>query len=302
MLKPLAILSSDWHIRADTPRGRTDNYLEAQFDKIEHIIDLSDKLNIPILIAGDLGDKPKWPDWLIKRFMDILLKNSTYRDIFVIPGQHDLLNHKLKLWGKHGIGVLDEARAIDVICDEIVGLGNGIGIHGFPYGIGINGYVENQHDYSIAMSHQMVIDTPLWLGQEATKGIELLKKFPEYNIILTGDNHKTFTASYKGRHLVNPGSLMRMTIAQMDHKPCVFIWYDDNSIEQHFLPISEDVLTEEHIKPKEEYDARMDAYINQLNTSYEISLSFENNAEIHFKENKTRKPVQDKVRLFMEKK
>ena len=54
-MNPDAILTADWHIRADTPTSRTDDFTAAMWRKVQFINDLANEHNIPILIAGDLG-------------------------------------------------------------------------------------------------------------------------------------------------------------------------------------------------------------------------------------------------------
>jgi len=93
---PTAICCADLHIRHDIPIGRIDNYLEAMFDKLIFILNLSKQYDCPVLVAGDLGNKPSsqgWPPWLLEKVISLFKKyNST---IITIPGQHDLQNHQL---------------------------------------------------------------------------------------------------------------------------------------------------------------------------------------------------------------
>jgi predicted phosphodiesterase len=120
----------------------------------------------------------------------------------------------------------------------------------------------------------------------------ILKKYPEYDLIVTGDNHKTFVEHYEGRVLVNPGSLMRMDADQVDHKPCVFLWFaESNTVQQVFLPIEEGVVSREHLIVKEERDSRIEAFVSKLNDNYEMSLSFEQNLEEFMKVNKVDEEV-----------
>jgi predicted phosphodiesterase len=58
---------------------------------------------------------------------------------------------------------------------------------------------------------------------ESTDAKTLLDRL-NYDLILSGDNHKQFTVTSNGRHLVNPGSLMRSAIDQADHEPAVYIY------------------------------------------------------------------------------
>ena len=120
-------------------------------------------------------------------------------------------------------------------------------------------------------------------------------------MILTGDNHQTFVVEHDGRLLVNPGSIMRMTAAQIDHEPCVFLWdARENRVEKVLLPFDKDVIDRNHIDRQQERDSRVDAYVEHLQKGYEIGLSFEDNLEKFFSANRTRKRVKEKVYEVME--
>ena len=67
-----AILAADLHIRADTPLCRTDDYINAQWNKLNFIFDLCQKNDCPLLVAGDIGNKSQWPNWLLEKVISAL--------------------------------------------------------------------------------------------------------------------------------------------------------------------------------------------------------------------------------------
>lgn len=290
-----AILCADLHIRSDVPTCRTDDYLEAQFKKLGFIFDLCKQNNCPLLVAGDIGNKSQWPNWLLEKTISTIIKYQI--EIICIPGQHDLPEHRLEYWHKSGCGVLDKARTINLLQTPRI-MRNSIVIFPFGYGckiVNANNYKEE--DKLITMTHQMVLENkPLWPGQKAPKGNALLKKFPEYDLILSGDNHNPFVIEYKNRLLVNPGSMMRMTASQINHKPRVYKWFaDTNTVELVYLPIEKGVVTRLHIEDKEIRDKRMEAFVSRMTDDFEVGLSFENNLEEYFRTNRTKSSVKDKV-------
>lgn len=127
-----------------------------------------------------------------------------------------------------------------------------------------------------------------------------LKKYPQYNL-LTGDNHVTFVEKYKGRILINPGSIFRWTASQVDHEPCVFL-YDstDNTYEQIFIPIKTDVISREHIETQERINNRIDAFISGLSMDFETEISFQTNLEKFFEKNRIRKNIKELIYKFVE--
>lgn len=307
------ICCADLHIRPDTPAGRKDNYTIAIWRKVDFILDLSAQNgNCPILVAGDLGNKPgdrgekgeriienAWPPWLL----ETLINKFQGHNIIVIPGQHDLPNHRLDLWKRSGIGVLHAAGAITLLgpydLENNLGFKN-FSLYGFPYGINIIRPSFEKDIRTIAMAHISVIENkPRWPGDNAITGHSLLKQFPEYDLILTGDNHKPFVAEYKGRLLVNPGSMMRNTIDQKDHKPRVFLWYaDENKVVPVFLPIEENVFDEKYIEAQQKSEAkdeRFNTLITRVKQDVEIKLSFETNVQTYLDKFRTEKSVIDKI-------
>ena len=289
-MNPDCILTSDWHIRADTPQCRTDDFTEAMWKKVQFINDLATEHDIPILLAGDLSHRPQWPNWLIEKFMSII----SDVEIIAIAGQHDLPGHNLEAIPQSGFGVLMRAGYITTPMPTTMLNNKSLPpwIAGFSYGTEIT-----KTDSSVAMTHQMVIeDKPYWPGQVASSAKSLLKKFPGYKLILSGDNHQSFVVEYEGRLLVNPGSMMRSTADQIDHRPRVYLWESKtNSVEAVYLPIEQGVIDRSHIDTKKEKDARIEAYTTRLSERYEVGLSYEENLKAYFEENRTRQQIKDRI-------
>lgn len=287
-----AILAADWHIRPDIPTCRTDDYFHAMKRKIDFILNLSEEHhNCPILVAGDLGQwalNKGWPTWLL----EWTIKKFEGYEIICIAGQHDLPNHKLELWEESGVGVLHAAGAINLIFNPIL-KNHKFGVTPFHYGQGIQ-HSKYKINPQIAMTHQAVLH-----GKSMFNGIqalELLKEYPEYNLILSGDNHLSFTEEYQGRILVNPGSMMRNSADQEDHEPRVYLWYaNTNEIEAVFLPIEQGVISREHIKDTTERDGRFDALITRIKNDVELKLSYPDNIVSYLKKYRTVLSVKEKV-------
>lgn len=298
---PDAILTADLHIRADKPRARIDNFQEAMWRKFEFILALSDRNGAcPILAAGDLGDESEWPNWLLREFIYPIATGHP-KEIFVIPGQHDLPNHNIKLWPKSALGVLSAKETIYLLLEDPMPVNcttDAVVAHPFPYGVPITRPEKTGAIYNIAMSHQFVLEGKGkgWETEKGTPGLSLLKKFPEYDLILTGDNHKPFVVEHQGRLLVNPGSMMRTAADQIDHTPRVYLWYaQEKRVEPVYLPIEEGVLSREHLEKKKEKDDRMDAFVASLKNTGERKKSFEGNMKAHLKENPASKLVEERI-------
>ena len=126
----------------------------------------------------------------------------------------------------------------------------------------------------------------LWPGQTDPSARAILKKYPEYDLILTGDNHRPFTEEYEGRLLVNPGSLMRQSADQQDHRPRVYLYdAETNTAWPEYIPIEKDAVSRLHLETRMERSDRIEAFISKLGGEWEIGLSFEANLERFFQSN-----------------
>lgn len=295
---PTAILSADWHIRDDRPVCRTDNFIEAMLLKLGFIQGLASKYNCPVLIAGDLGHKPMWGDKLLNLIIHYLSLTDT--QYIIIPGQHDLPNHRLDKWKDAGIGVLDKSIKNFEVAEYEGGNGTSKAaqLAAFPYSTKIKSY-KKKSKRLVALTHQMVIQSQkkkLWYDQVANHGKRLLKKYPCYDLIVSGDNHQSFVVEHAGRVLVNPGSIMRMTANQINHKPSVYLWYaESNTVERVYLPIEQNVINREHIDIISKRNDRIDSFVNKLKDTGEVGLSFENNMKSFLQTNKIKKKIKEKI-------
>jgi len=276
---PDAILCSDFHLREDIPICRTDDYQAAQWRKVDFISDLQKKYDCPVYHAGDLFDNWKPSPNLLRLTLEHLPKWFC-----TVYGQHDLPQHNLDLVDKCGINVLVAANRLTVFP----------GLHYGQFAPADGSATIKGR--KILVWHNLVYQRPPFPGATGGMAAGILRKYPSYDLILTGDNHQTFVEEFEGRLLINPGSMMRMDADQFVHRPSVFLWFaETNEVEQAFLPIEEDVITREHIEKIEQRDARIEAFISRLDGDWEAKVSFEENLKIFFSLNKIRDLVKNIV-------
>lgn len=277
MKKCDAILCGDLHLRDDVPVCRTDDFLEAQHNKLLYIKELQEIHNCPVLCSGDLFN-------VAKPSLDLVSKISQWipEKFFTVYGNHDLPNHSLQEQEKCGV--------YNLWCNHRLGLLEGTHFNQLPTkpSMVINGK-------KVLVWHVMTYTTELpFPGCMDLKARSLLHKYPEYDLILTGDNHSPFTQTYKGRLLVNPGSMMRQTADQMTYKPAVWLWYaDTNTVEPVYLPIEKGVVSRTHIEVLEQKESRIQAFIETLNREGLDFVNFEHNLKVFLKKNDIQKPVED---------
>lgn len=276
-----AILTSDWHLREDTPTCFTGDFQKEQWDTVLAIKVLQEIHNCPVLHAGDLFHHWKPSPWLLSKTMSFL-PNQFY----TIYGQHDLPQHNWELRDKSGIYALEKAGKIKVL-------------PGYHYGqviyTGANRIAISNLEKVLVWHHLTYISKP-FPGAEGGMAEGILRKYPQYDLIITGDNHQSFFISYKGRLLVNPGNITRQVADQVDFQPRVALWYaETNTIEWVNLPISKDVISREHIEIKEERDKRIDAFVSQLNGDWSAGMSFEENLESFRESNEVKDSIMEIV-------
>lgn len=276
--EPSSILCSDMHLREDSPICWTGDFMSEQTLALGIVRKLQSKYKCPVIHAGDLFHHWKPSPWLIS----YAIRNLPDQ-FYTIYGQHDLPQHNWELREKSGVATLEEAKKLTVL----------IGCH---YG-GEPSEIDNVRGEigipkNILVWHHLTYQKKPFPGAEGGMALKILKKYPQFDLIVTGDNHQSFTENYQKRLLVNPGSFTRQKSDQIDFQPRVALWYaKDNSIKWVNLPIQENVISRDHIDQIKERDDRIDAFVSRLDSDWKAKMSFEENLEIFKKKNKTRQPV-----------
>lgn len=280
------ILTADWHLRETTPVCRTDNYQKAQWRKVDEIVKIQQEEECAVVHTGDLFDHWKPSPALLSKTM-LHLPDKFY----TVYGNHDLPQHNLNLLHKSGIYTLEVAQKLTVL--------EGTHWNQIPEKASL---IHMETGKKILAWHVFTYSTILpWPGCKAPKAAKLLLLFPQFDLIITGDNHKTFVEEYKGHYLVNPGSLMRMSADQEKHQPCVFLWYaKENKIIKKVLTYENGVITRDHLEQKKLRDQRIDSFISKLDSTWETAMSFEENLK-HFQDtNNIKQPIMDIIYKSLE--
>lgn len=286
---PDLIITSDWHLREDTPVCRTDDFQKAQWYKVREVSLLQQLYECPVIHAGDLFDHWKPSPALLSQAFESLPNR-----FFTVYGQHDLPQHNLDRADKSGTHTLQVGGKITVLSGEHIE--DGLSLRGIPWGV-----LPEQGDLP-SSSQILVLHYTTWTGRRAPwpgcttlSARELLARYPQANLIITGDNHQPFVEEHKGRYLINPGSLTRQTADQADHKPRVYLWWKEGRVKEIFLTIENEAVTREHLDRKQGRDERIEAFVSQLNTDWTADVNFEKSLERFFQENKVLSSVEQLV-------
>lgn len=286
--KPSLILTSDWHLREDTPICFTGDFQKEQWEAVEYVKGIQLQWECPVIHAGDLFHHWKPSPALLSQAMWFLPQN--FKTIY---GQHDLPAHNWNLREKSGLHTLKVAGVLNIL--------PGCHYGQEPTDPTIRACEFTKQKNILVWHHLTYINKPY---PEATGGMAegILRKYPQFSLICTGDNHQSFSTEYQGRLLVNPGNLTRQTADQADYQPRVALWYaETNTIEWVNIPIQQGVISREHLDRKEERDQRIDAFISKLSNEYEIGLSFEQNLNTFFEKNNIKDTVKELIFKAIEK-
>lgn len=246
MSDPIAIACSDIHLSHIPPVARSaePDWYEAMGRVLDEVGDLSNELKVPVIIAGDIFDK-----WHANRSPELInfaiRKLRKWSDVYTIPGQHDLPEHRLdqqhrSAYDTLGLaGVIKSAYRVAWMRKWRV-----ITTHAFPWGVPVVP-LEGRDGGDI---HIAVVHRYLWIKGKGYVGADddaLLSASQEilstYDFAIYGDNHQGFL---KG-NVINCGTLMRRKSDEMKYHPMVGILYDDLTIKPYRLDTSRDVFLEE---------------------------------------------------------
>ena len=217
-----------------------------------------------------------------------------------MAGQHDLPQHSTALYGKSCLHVLEEAGRVKVLQEgESTLIGASTAVYGLPFGSSLDPQSIGRVKISrrVALCHFMTYRRrPPFPGCEAPPAADVIRRFHNFDLVAVGDNHESFTVSMDGTTVVNAGSTMQMTAAQLIHRPKAWLWYeDDNSIEPFDLPDNAISISREHLEASAEKDRRLEAFVRRLEDGIEIGLSFEDNLSELMDKSKTKKEVREIV-------
>jgi hypothetical protein len=284
-MDPTAILTADNHFRDTCPKSRIpEEFFEAQANKNHFIGQLQAEYGCPIFNGGDLLDSWKCSHQLVSWLIQFL-PNSMY----TVAGQHELPYHNHKYYSNSALCVLQKAGTVNVIPNglrERPAFGQKArwtGLYGLWYGGKHSDLKLGNEPYKVLLMHRYVHwgDAKHPKADPRDNARRVLRKFKEFDLIVTGDNHIPFTVTIGDRRLVNCGSMMRNNSDQKEYEPCVWLWYQQtNEVKRVYLPIQSEVWVAEGVETDPEF-----SFIKSLKKS-EVSLDYEANLRKACKKNK----------------
>ena len=214
----------DIHVDNQSPKYRLDDYWAAVQWKLTWIVNFTNTAHARLLIAGDLFNSSRASTHVINVIMAILQKAN--KTPYCVAGQHDLIHHtdieQTPIWNLKTAGVI---RLLDETSKQFTGVS-------FENDIPT---VENE----FLIIHKCVTEKePPFFLEDAVSAQDMMKEYPNYKYIISGDYHPAHYHQYKGRHLINVGTMMRNKKGMDQHVPCVWlIDTDSEDVERYDIPV-----------------------------------------------------------------
>ncbi len=302
-MKVIALLCSDIHLSENAPVARSAEkcWFEAMKRSLGELKYLSDKHNVPVIVAGDIFDKAKSGPAIINFALEYFPDN-----MFGIPGQHDLINHRLADIEKTSYWTLVKAGKITNIGYDKPIIYKSIKMYGFPWGTEIKP-LEGKKDPSVV--HLAVIHHYLYTNKtNSYYGVSEenhLRKFRSrlkgFDAAVFGDNHISHLTETPEISIFNAGTLMRRAINEIEYKPTCGLLYNDGTINPHFLDATQDkFINIEEAEEKEQQKVDTAKFIQELKSLGKDSLDFHDAVKKYMNIEKVNEDVQELVWDSME--
>jgi DNA repair exonuclease SbcCD nuclease subunit len=223
------IVTADWHLDEIKPSCRTEheNWLDTQARKLKWLGDLSIRYdNCPILVAGDICNY-----WRQRPgFLSFLIQNIPPK-VFCIPGNHDLPYHSMGYYSQSALHLLEVAGTVQVL-HKPTQLESSAWI--YPLGLNVPPTVKRNwsSEFNVVLGHTLMWrdKCPPWAEHLHGEGhYSAQKLWPLIDecvgLVVTGDNHECWVRweALAGRAWINPGNLLRYTLAECDNIPAVYV-------------------------------------------------------------------------------
>jgi predicted phosphodiesterase len=213
------IACSDLHIRKTAPKTRKDLYFSSIRRKICWLFKLALDNGACIISGGDIFDSVSVPHVTIKEIISLAIQYKV--KLLTVYGQHDLRYHVYSSYKNTPLAIL--LSAIDGYhLDERPFITDDIAIQGASWECAFPTPIEGK--LNIIATHRMVTEgMPLWYGHKGFDTTDNLINTSGFDIVVSGDNHKSFLYEKDGRLVVNSGSLVRSAISQLTYRPRVLL-------------------------------------------------------------------------------
>ncbi len=192
-----AIVCSDIHLQHRPPIARSNepDWYEAMARPLLEISTLCRIYSVPLIIAGDVCNRWDSPPELINFAIKMLPK-----EVYAVPGQHDLPNHRYDRIKKSAYWTLVEAGSITNLEEDkpYYIKERNIVLYGFPWNAVLKPRSNAARDGGTAI-HIAVVHKYIWIKGHSFPGARredraktIIGELDGYDAIVAGDNHSGF--------------------------------------------------------------------------------------------------------------
>ena len=263
------IVTADWHIRATRPRCRIDeDWMQTQRKALQQLVKIAKEKEAPVFVVGDLFNSNS--DTTFECIQMVQQTADQLGELYVLAGNHDLPYHSSENIEKSAIGVLLNSQNIFSIKE-----------HFRRHNVSAANFDE-EDDKAAEIVFKHVLCFPdvksLPPNVDALTAKDLLSEFCFAQWIFTGDYHHNFHYEKNGRHVINPGCLLRQASDFKDYVCGVYYVDTENEIVE-FIPIidNEQFVDDSYILKQEEREERIEKFVDKLKDTKNVSLDFIDN-------------------------
>lgn len=277
------ITTADWHIRATRPRCRIDeNWMETQKKALKQIVKISKDRKAPVFVVGDLFHSNS--DTSFECIQIVQQVADELGELYILPGNHDLPYHSSENIEKSAIGVLLNSNNI-----RLIKTFNWLNEDGYKESLSASNFDEPDNvKAKNVFKHILVFPDKKSIPPDVDAPIakDLLSEFPNAKYIFTGDYHHDFHYEKNGRHVINPGCLLRQASDMKDYQ-CGVYYVDTEDEIVEFIPIidNEEFVDDSYILKQEEREQRIEDFVDKLKDTKNVSLDFVDNVQKAIKAN-----------------
>lgn len=241
-MRTLLAIMADLHLMERKPKYRRDKTKQVLLNKFVWIIEKAIYEGAEALfIAGDMFDSSRVSQKFISKVCRLLVSYIEDIRIIAVAGQHDKYYRTTDL-SNTPLGVLASAGLIEIAHWSYPIEFDNFNVWGINFGeedelINLS---KSASVADILLIHKMITKgKPLWPGQSDWIGAKAFLRSVPFKYVFSGDNHQRIITNIGDRVLINSGSLLRKTKAQMGFQPILtLLSYENGTYEEYPIPIS----------------------------------------------------------------
>ena len=268
------IVCADLHLRLDVPICRDET--EEEWFRLQRKTLHALKGEQVKVFVGDISHKAVSSPKLINLFLSMMGPE----EVFIMAGNHDLQMRNPDP-SNTSYGTL--AHSFPDISEQWAVVPYG---ETKPIGCKDNKDLLFMHRFIVKDANDIIP------GMDAISAHDLLALYPDYKVIVAGDNHSGFIYEENGRKVLVPGAMTRQIASAIDKMPYMYYIDDALNITPYLLPDTGNMVSRGHLEKDEERETRITAFISALKEGGEVSLDFEENVRLALQANKLKEETE----------